>query len=145
MQNAIAPANIEVLTDALPEDAVQEWLADEPADTGDLISDRVRYRTFWQGAEHLIDMMPDKAARQDPILTAARISRSIRTWLIRSRIRCCITFGKVTKKIDELRALETEGPGVTEILVLTSRRPRELTSALPERRKPEGGSSVSGR
>ena len=54
-----------------------------------------------------------KDARRAPILTAAHICRSIRTWPIRGRIRCCITFGKVTRKIDELRASETDGPSVT--------------------------------
>jgi thioesterase DpgC len=63
MQNATPPAAIDVLTDALPENAVQEWLADEPTETNDLISDRERYRTFWQGAQRLIDMMPEKSAR----------------------------------------------------------------------------------
>ena len=54
MQNAIPPAAVDVLTDALPEDEVHEWLADEPAETSDLIADRERYRAFWQGAERLI-------------------------------------------------------------------------------------------
>jgi hypothetical protein len=54
---------VDVLTDALPEDEVHEWLADEPAETSDLIADRERYRGCWQGAERLIDMMPEKFAR----------------------------------------------------------------------------------
>jgi hypothetical protein len=63
MQNAIPPAVVDVLTDALREDEVHEWLADEPAEISDLIADRERYRAFWQGAERLIDMMPEKSAR----------------------------------------------------------------------------------
>ena len=40
MQNAIPPAAMDVLTDALPENEVHEWLANEPAEIGDLIADR---------------------------------------------------------------------------------------------------------
>ena len=108
MQNAIAPANIEVLTDALPEDAVQEWLADEPADTGDLISDRVRYRTFWQGAEHLIDMMPEKSARpaaQEQAVQAIQgRTRESRDRFLRTHARA--VYGAVTRRMERFVRVE---------------------------------------
>ena len=108
MQNAIAPANIEVLTDALPDDAVQEWLADEPTETNDLISDRVRYRTFWQGAEHLIDMMPEKSARPAAQELAAQAiwtrTRELRERFLRTHARA--VYGAVTRRMERFVRVE---------------------------------------
>ena len=108
MQNAITPANIEVLTDALPEDEVQEWLADEPSETNDLISDRVRYRTFWQGAERLIDMMPEKSARPPAQELAAQAiwtrARESRDRFLRTHARA--VYGAVTRRMERFIRVE---------------------------------------
>jgi thioesterase DpgC len=101
MQNAIPPAAVDVLTDALPEDEVHEWLADEPAEASDLIADRERYRAFWQGAERLIDMMPEKSARpaaQEQAAEAiwARVRES-RDRFLRAHARA--VYGAVTHRM----------------------------------------------
>ena len=101
MQNAILPAAVDVLTDALPEDEVHEWLADEPAETSDLIADRERYRAFWQGAERLIDMMPEKSARPAAQEQAAEAiwvrARESRDRFLRAHARA--VYGAVTHRM----------------------------------------------
>ena len=101
MQNAIPPAAVDVLTDALPEDEVHEWLADEPAETNDLIADRERYRAFWQRAERLIDMMPEKSARPAAQEQAAEAiwarARESRDRFLRAHARAI--YGAVTHRM----------------------------------------------
>ncbi len=108
MQNAAAPPNIEVLNDALPEDAVQEWLADEPSETNDLISDRERYRVFWQGAERLIDMMSEKSARppaQEQAVQAIQArARGSRDRFLRTHARA--VYGAITHRMERFVRVE---------------------------------------
>src|SRR6516165_11403978 len=108
MQNALAPASVDVLTDALPEDEVREWLADEPKETSDLIADRERYRAFWQGAERLIDMMPEKSARPAAQERAAEAiwarARESRDRFLRTHARA--VYGAVTRRMERFVRVE---------------------------------------
>jgi thioesterase DpgC len=108
MQNAIAPASVEILTDALPDEDVHDWLADEPTDTGDLIADRERYRAFWLGAERLINMMPEKSARPAAQERAAEAiwarARESRDRFLRAHARA--VYGAVTRRMERFVRVE---------------------------------------